>query len=185
MLTINVRRYYGNPYITKSIVTIENGKGKVLFSGEGREVGYKDYEKGEKISDGSRFCLGEGEYLLKEASARGMRLCWKITDDTKHRGFKLACIDEERQNIEGFLNIGYTENLDAPFRRLKDIENAKKRIIAIIEHHFGDVTKMIVSNMDVEEDFTDTAGDFCQTDDDWDDDDWDDDDDEQNETSEF
>ena len=165
MIRINVNRYYGNPYITKSIVIIENGKGKVLFSGEGREVGFKDYEKGTKIADGSRFCLGTGEYKLREASARGMRLCWKIADDTKHRGFKICCLDGEHQNIEGFLNVGYGENLDAPFRQLTDIEKAKKKLISIIEHHYQDDVTMVVKNEDVEVEFTDTAGDFYTEDD--------------------
>lgn len=160
MITINVRRYYGNTAITKSIVTIENARGKVIFTGEGREVAYKDYCKGEQIKNGSEYCLGRGEYRLTETSARGMRLCWKLADDVKHRGFLVSCRNEVRQNIEGVLNIGYGDGMDAPFSRLERIDEAKEKLIAMIERHFKEEVRMIVSNDEVVEEFSDTGMDF-------------------------
>lgn len=172
MITIHINRYYGNTAITKSIVMIENARGKIIFAGEAREVAFKDYCKGEKIKNGASYCLGRGEYRLTETSTRGMRLCWKLADDVKHRGFLVCCMDEVRQNIEGMLNVGYGEDgVEAPFRRLERMAEAKEKLIGIIERHFKEEVRMVVRNVDVEVEFADTGMDFFKVEEDVDDED--------------
>lgn len=147
MITITLFRYYGDVNITKSLVTIENEEGRVLFRGEARENGFRQYRRGEEFYGHTRYCLAEGEYVLRETTDDCMTMCYRIVDDPRRRGCRITCFDSKKQATVNKVNVGFANECEDPeIRRMVDIDRAREEFIRIIYENYQMGARLRVTN---------------------------------------
>lgn len=147
MITVNMKRYYGDANVTKSYLTIEDGTGAVLFSGEARECRFYDYAKGEKMPGASLGCLGTGEYRVVPASTAGCPICLRVTGEPTRRGVLLYVnTDVKRQRQVKRVLVGYGTKAEERVRQLTDLERAREDFTKLIYENYVEEFRVVVEN---------------------------------------
>lgn len=120
MVKVKMTRYYGDETLTKSLFTIENDDGCIIFKGEAREERFKDYS--ESFKGCASYCIPTGTYELKITNAPLCPLAFRIVTTKAHRG-RIIQTRPSSRIIYGGILVGYakhSKNLPAYARSIDE-----------------------------------------------------------------
>ena len=145
-MIVKIQRYYGDGNITKSMVTVLNDQGAVLWEGEAREPRYVDYDNNEKMKGCSYMCMPRGRYFCKLSSTVDNPMCLRVMGMKGHRGCKLY-FEANRDFVMGNVLLGYADEMvPMEYRKLCRVEEARMEFVQMLYKVIGESLQLEVVN---------------------------------------